>query len=66
MNDYYCTLGYVTKLNMRRGALIEKIEDLLEKARERYGDANFSGATAALRSIQKLLEKELPKRKARK
>ncbi len=67
MNDYYyCTLGYVTKLNMRRSALIDKIEDLIEKARERYGDANFSGATAALRSIQKLLEKELPKRKAKK
>jgi hypothetical protein len=56
----------MTKLNMRRGWLIDKIEDILDEARERYGDANFSGATAALRSIQKLLDKELPKRKAKK
>ena len=66
MNDDFAPNGYTTKLNMRRGWLIDKIEDILDEARERYGDANFSGATAALRSIQKLLEKELPKRKSKK
>lgn len=63
MNDDFAPNGYTTKLNMRRGALIDKIEDILDEARERYGDANFVGATAKLRSIQKLLEKELPKRR---
>lgn len=66
MNDDFAPNGYTTKLNMRRSALIDKIEDLLDEARERYGDANFSGATAKLRQIQKLLDEELPKRKARK
>lgn len=69
MNDRYrcyIGLGYETRLNVRRGKLIDKVQDLLDKARERYGEANFSGATAALRSIQKLIEKELPKRKAKK
>ena len=67
MDDRYdIGLGYVTRLNLKRGRLIEKVEALLDKARERYGEANFSGATAALRSIQRLIEKELPKRKARK
>lgn len=65
MNDDFAPNGYTTKLNMRRSALIDKIEDLLDEARYRYGDANFSGATAKLRQIQKLLDKELPKRKAK-
>ena len=62
MNDDFAPNGYMTKLNTRRGWLIDKIEDILDEARERYGDANFSGATAKLRQIQKLLDKELPKR----
>lgn len=65
-DDFEYGLGYVTRLNVKRGKLIDKVQNLLDKARERYGDASFSGATAALRSIQKLLDKELPKRKARK
>lgn len=64
MNDDFAPNGYTTKLNMRRGWLIDEIEDILDEARRRYGDANFSGATAKLRQIQKLLDKELPKRKA--
>lgn len=66
MNDDFAPNVCMTKLNMRRSALIDKIEDLLDEARYRYGYANFSGATATLRKIQKLLDKELPKRKARK
>lgn len=66
MNDDFAPNGYLTKLNMRRGWLIAEVETILDKARERYGDANFSGATAELRRIQKLLDKELPKRKAKK
>ena len=62
MNDDFAPNVYTTKLNMRRGWLIDKIEDILDEARERYGDANFSGATSKLRQIQKLLDKELPKR----
>lgn len=65
MNDDFAPNGYMTKLNMRRGWLINEIEDVLDVARRRYGDANFSGATAKLRQIQKLLDKELPKRKAK-
>ena len=53
----------MTKLNMRRGWLIDEIENTLDEARRRYGDGNFSGATSKLRQIQKLLDKELPKRK---
>ncbi len=66
MNDDFAPNGYTTKLNMRRGWLLGEVEDLLEEAYNRYGDANFSGATAKLRQIQKLLDKELPKRKAKK
>jgi len=66
MNDDFAPNGYTTKLNMRRGWLINEIEDILDMARRHYGAANFSGATAKLRQIQKLLDKELPKRKARK
>lgn len=66
MNDDFAPNVCMTKLNMRRSALIDKIEDLLDEARYRYGYANFSGATAKLRQIQKLLDKELPKRKAKK
>lgn len=66
MNDDFASNGCTTKLNMRRGWLINEIEDILDMARRRYGDANFSGATAKLRQIRKLLDKELPKRKAKK
>ena len=66
MNDDFAPNVCMTKLNMRRGWLIDKIEDILDEARERHGDANFSAATAKLRQIQKLLDKELPKRKAKK
>lgn len=66
MNDDFAPNGCTTKLNMRRGWLINEIEDILDVARRRYGAANFSGATAELRRIQKLLDKELPKRKAKK
>lgn len=65
MNDDFAPNGYTTKLNMRRGWLIDEIEDILYMARSHYGAANFSGATARLRQIQKLLDKELPKRKAK-
>lgn len=66
MNDDFAPNGYMTKTNMRRGWLINEIDDILDVARRRYGDANFSGATSKLRQIQKLLDKELPKRKAKK
>ena len=65
MNDDFAPNGYTTKLNMRPGWLIDEIEGILDEARRSYGDANFSGATAKLRQIQKLLDKELPKRKAK-
>lgn len=63
MNDDFAPNGCMTKLNMRRGWLIDEIENTLDEARRRYGDGNFSGATSKLRQIQKLLDKELPKRK---
>jgi len=66
MNEYYYGCMYVTKTGMRRGVLIDKIEDLVEEARDKFGKSNFTGATAALRRIQKLLDEELPKRKAKK
>ena len=66
MNDDFAPNGCTTKLNMRRGWLLGEVEDLLEEAYDRYGKGRFSGATAKLRQIQKLLDKELPKRKAKK
>lgn len=66
MNDDFAPNGCMTKLNMRRGWLIDEIENILDEARRRYGDGNFSCATAKLRQIHKLLDEELPKRKAKK
>lgn len=63
MNEYYCGCMYVTKTGMRRGALIDRIGDMVDDARDKFGKSNLTGATATLRRIQRLLDKELPKGK---
>lgn len=63
MNERYYECMYVTKTGMRRGSLIDRIEDLVDEARVKFGNSSFTGATAALRRIQRLLDNELPKRK---
>lgn len=62
MNDDFCRATGMTKLNYKRGRLLEKVEDMVWEARDRYINANFSGVTAKLRQIQNLLNRELPKR----
>jgi hypothetical protein len=65
-HNYKGDIFYLTKLNMRRSALIDKIDDMLTEARIRFGYGNFYASTVKLRQIQKLLDKELPKKKAKK